>query len=120
MKNIKNPIKQELGMTLVEVLIAMVLLGIVAVAIFSGLSTSYKAYSVSQQHATAMALAQSQLESIEKETYSTAGYTKIAEPTGYTIAIPPPQELHTNLQKIVVSVTCPDGYVFTLETKKVQ
>jgi prepilin-type N-terminal cleavage/methylation domain-containing protein len=80
------------GFTLIEVVIAMVLLGIIGVAIFSALSYASTVLIVADRQATAESLAKTQMEYIKNKIYSPApnggvgNYTKISEiPTGYTI-----------------------------------
>ena len=49
------------GFTLIEVLIALALMGIIAIAFLSGLSTSSMALIIADEHATAESLARSQM-----------------------------------------------------------
>lgn len=58
------------GIGLIEVLIALAILGVVAVAFLSGLSTSLKAVFISDERSTAVALAQGQMEYVKSEDYS--------------------------------------------------
>jgi len=58
------------GIGLIEVLIALAILGVVAVAFLSGLSTSLKAVFIADERSTAVALAQSQMEYVKSENYS--------------------------------------------------
>jgi len=60
--------KGEKGFALIGVLVAIAILGLVAVIFASGISTAAKAVFVSDERATAESLARSQLESI-KESY---------------------------------------------------
>jgi prepilin-type N-terminal cleavage/methylation domain-containing protein len=66
MKNLRGKSK---GITLLEVLVALALLGIIAVAFLSGLSTALKAVKVSDMHSTAQSLATSQLEYVKSQDY---------------------------------------------------
>jgi prepilin-type N-terminal cleavage/methylation domain-containing protein len=57
------------GFTLIEVVIAMALLGIIAVAILSALSTASIALIIADERATAESLARSQMEYIQNSPY---------------------------------------------------
>jgi len=58
------------GMTLIEVIIALAILGLVAVTFLVGLSTALKATSLADERATAQSLAQSQMEYVKSQNYS--------------------------------------------------
>ena len=58
------------GVSLVEVIIALAILGIIAVAFLSGLSTSLNATSIADERSTAQTLAQSQMEYVKSQEYS--------------------------------------------------
>jgi len=83
----------EKGFTLIEVIIAMALLAIVAVAILSGLSTGSRAIFVADERATAESLARSQMEYVKKLSYTKApnggeaiyANAKISVPSGYEV-----------------------------------
>ncbi len=92
-------IKNERGFTLIEVVIAMLLLGIISVALLSGLATASRALVIADERATAESLARSQMEYVKNQSYITAAdydvgvpgsgeviYVKITGiPAGYTI-----------------------------------
>ncbi len=59
------------GVSLIEVLIALAILGVIAVAFLGGLSTSLKAVFVSDERSTAQSLATSQMEYVKSQEYST-------------------------------------------------
>jgi len=82
---------RERGFSLLEVIIAVALVGIVAVAIYAGLATASKTAITTDERATAESLARSQMEEMKKVSYKTtsggeATYTdaKITLP-GYEI-----------------------------------
>jgi prepilin-type N-terminal cleavage/methylation domain-containing protein len=91
-------IKNEKGVTLIEVLIALAVLGIVSVAFLSGLATSSKAIFVADEIATSESLARSQMEYVKKQAYNPAG----AYDPG-----PPPSGGEATYDK---SSAIPDGY----------
>lgn len=84
--------KSEKGFSLMEVMLAIALLGIIAVAILSGLFTAYRAFFIADERATAESIARTQMEYIKAQVYSPsatqATYLKIDDghiPAGYTI-----------------------------------
>ncbi len=84
--------KNEKGFSLIEVMIAIALLGIIGVAILGGLATASKAMFVADERATAESLARSQMEYVKNELYidysedSHDVYDEImSPPAGYSI-----------------------------------
>jgi len=100
----------ETGVTLIETVIALALLGLIAVGFIGGLGTTYRAVMVSQERVAAESLAKSQLDYIIVQNYITAEdynpydpescYELIDIPDelvdkGYDIEITPPQTIVT-------------------------
>ena len=84
----------ESGTTFVETLVALTILGIVAVAFLSGLATTSKAVIIVDKQATAENLAQSQMEWVknadfvyEATEYSPALVPNNEDYTGYSVTI---------------------------------
>jgi len=90
--------KNEKGFSLIEVVIALLLMGIIGVALLSGLATASKAIFIADERATAESLARSQMEYVKNQAYDTAAdydagvpgsgevtYAEITAPAGYTI-----------------------------------
>ncbi len=83
--------KNEKGFTLIEVLIAIALLGIIAVAFLGGLATASRALVIADERTTAESLARSQVEYVKNQGYIDYSadphdvYNKITLPTGYSI-----------------------------------
>lgn len=73
MKLLKG-IKNERGMTLIEVLIALAILGLVAVAFLSGLTTASRALLIADERTTAESLARSQMEYVKSQGYQEAEF----------------------------------------------
>lgn len=119
------------GIGLIEVIIALAILGIVAVAFLSGLSTSFKAVFISDERSTAQALATSEMEYVKSQDYPssdwdyTLTHDTITTPSGWPSewvwvwdeANPPlsedyagycvhvqAEEIATDLRKITVTV----------------
>ena len=80
------------GFTMVEVVIAMLLLGIIGVAVLTSLSYASTVLIIADRRATAESLAKTQMEDVKSRNYTSApgggvaNYTKITDiPYGYTI-----------------------------------
>jgi prepilin-type N-terminal cleavage/methylation domain-containing protein len=61
--------KSEKGFSLLEVMLAVALIGIIAVALLLGLGGASRTMSIADERATAESLARSQLESIKNQPY---------------------------------------------------
>ena len=59
----------ETGVTLIETLVALALIGIISVAFLSGLATAAKATFIADEQATAESLARSQIEYVQSQGY---------------------------------------------------
>ena len=118
----------QLGMTLIEILVALGILAAVAVVFLVGMATSSKAVMVSQKSVAAESLAKSQMENTKAQTYvdGVTTYPKITIPQdlvdqGYDVTIVA-EPLHTpddGIQRITVTVTRNGETAFTLEGYKV-
>jgi type II secretory pathway pseudopilin PulG len=124
----------ELGLTLIEILVAMGILAAVAVTFLVGMTTSSKAVMISRESVTVESLAKSQIERVKSwvydindpPNYQAARLTDI--PTSYNIQIsavrldPENDGLADDdgLQQITVTVTSDDGSIFALVGYKVK
>ena len=115
---------RESGATLMETVVALFVLGTIAVTFLSGLVITTKASFTTDERATAQSLAQSQMEWAQNASYNATGYLPATIPSGsdYTnysanITAEPRGE---GIQKITVTVTRSGEQVFTLEGYKVQ
>ena len=84
--------RNEKGFTLIEVIVAMALLGIIAIAFLGGLATASKAIIIADERATAESLARSQMEYVKNQDYDGVNnppqYTLLSDtPADYTIVI---------------------------------
>ena len=128
-KMLRNCIRRESGATLIETVVALAVLGTVAVTFLAGIYITSKAAFLADTRATAMSLAQSQMEWAENATYSyyAAEYPTAPIPSGkdyvgYTAnitAIPLHDPLDKGIQKITVTIKLSDEQVFKLESYKV-
>ena len=64
--------KSEKGFSLIEVMIAMALLGLIAVTFLGALATSSRAIFIADERATAESLARSEMEYVRSQKYSVA------------------------------------------------
>ncbi len=128
LKKIINGSRAEKGSTFIEVLIALALLGIIAVAFLSGLATTSKASIISDEQTTAESLAQSQMEWVKKATYvyeateySPAPVLGNKDYSNYfaTVAAAPLHNPDDGIQKITVTISRSGKELFMLEGYKV-
>ena len=118
----------ESGAPLIETLVALALLGAIAVAFLSGLTTSSKATIIANEQATAESLARSQMEWVKNTdyAYSVVDYSPAPVPGGEdyvnysaVIAAEPLHDTDDGIQKITVTVKHFDKEVMKLEGYKV-
>jgi len=118
----------ESGVTLIETLVALALLGIIAVPILSGLATTSKAAFTTDERATAESLARSQMEWVKNAdyVYGATEYSPAPIPDGkdyidYSaiIVAEPLHDPDDGIQKIRIIVKRSDKVVITLEGYKV-
>ena len=67
--------KSEKGFSLIEVIIAIAILGIIGTAFLGALATASKAMFVADERATAESLARSQMEYVKSQVYDAASYS---------------------------------------------
>jgi type II secretory pathway pseudopilin PulG len=106
---------------MVEVIVALALLGIIGVTFLSALATSSSSRAISNEHTVARTLAASQMENILYQTYSFS-YEPLQIPpeyNGYTTAIDIGNLYDGNIQKITILVRHHDKEITKLESYKV-
>lgn len=87
----KGLIKNEKGFSLIEVLVALAIVALVAVAFLTALATASKTVIIADERTTSESLARSQMEYVKDQTYidySEEGhslYLIITPPSGYSI-----------------------------------
>ena len=116
----------ETGVTLIETLVALALIGIISVAFLSGLATAAKATFIADERATAESLARSQIEYVKNQDYINYDEPdheeyKLITPLGSNYSIDPPTitSIDVGIQKIRVTVKRGDKTVLTVDAYKV-
>jgi len=120
--------RRDSGITLLETLVALAVLGTIAVTFLSGLVTSSKAAFTADERATAISLAQSQMECTQNASYvddateySPAPIPSTDDYADYSVNIAA-EPLHVDdqgIQKITVTIERSGQEVTTLEGYKV-
>ena len=131
--------KSEKGFALIETLVALALMGITAVGLLSGLATTFRAGTISQERVVAESLGKSQWEYIRAQDYiPTADYDPddpekryqlIDIPDelvikGYTVAIGTPATIigpddEFELQSITILINCDSKQLLTISDYRV-
>ena len=149
MPNLKNFYRffqhNSKGFSLIEVMIAMALLGIIVIAFLGAISTASMALIIADERATAESLARSQMEYVKNQEYNSneggeGTYEEITPiPDGYSIwsfngnntmvedvvgvcwnnTINLPAGEDTGLQRIMLVIKRDDNEIITLENYKV-
>ena len=115
-----NMFKSEKGISLIETIVAVAILGIISAAFLGALATTSTARATNDERTSSKILAESILENIKSENY-TASYTPAIPPEfeGYTANVSTTSERNGNIQKIVITVSHHRHEVLTLESYKV-
>jgi len=115
-------IRGQKGQTLIEVLIAIALLGMIAVPFLTALSTSSRALIIADERTTAESLVRSEIEYVKSQEYNATGnYTDIADadiPVGFDVSLSNVTNLEDGLQKITVTVWRDGEVVLVTSTYK--
>lgn len=113
--------KRERGISLIETIVALALLGTIGVSFLSGLATASSARVTADERASAKILAESVMENFKKQGYeSSYDFTIPDEFTGYSSNVTVELQKNGNIQKITVTIRHRDRDVFTLESYKVK
>ncbi len=118
----------ESGTTLIEILAALAIMGVIIPAFLTGLVTTSRAAIITDEQATADSLAVSQMEWVKNESYSANAteYSPAPIPgsddyAGYSVVIAaePLHDPDDGIQRIAVTVKHSDKEIITLEGYKV-
>ena len=118
----------EKGFAFIETVVALALLGIIAVAFLSSLATATRATVIANDKTTAVSLAQTQIEWVKKADYiyDAAGYSAAPIPssqdyTGYSVQIDsePLNSPDDGIQKITITVKYWEENALQLDVYKV-
>ncbi len=118
---------RESGVTFIETVVALAILGFIAVAFLNGLTTNSKSVFTADEHTTAESLAQSQMEwvKIASYSYNATTYSSAPIPSGkdylnYStlITAEPLRSPDDGIQKITVTIKRSDKGVTILEGYK--
>jgi Tfp pilus assembly protein PilV len=111
--------KSEKGVMLIEAIMAMALLGIIAVTLLAGTATAAKARTTADERSAAKVLAETVIEEIKKLDYAPAYSLAVApEFAGYNIEISVASIMLNSLQRVSVAVEHRGRVVLTLESYK--
>ena len=113
--------RSEKGFSLIEVMVALAILSIIAVAFLGAMATSSKTLFTTDKHNTANNLAESQMEHIKSQMYALS-YSPAPIPDEYTsysaiIDVEPFQD--NNIQKVTITIIHNGTTVTTLQDYKV-
>jgi len=111
----------EKGVSLIETLIAIALLGIIGASLTSGMMGIYKARPIASEQDIGKSLAQSQMETVLEQPYALS-YSPAPVPANYgnyTVDIRTEPFRMGQIEKITVTVLHEDKEVSTLEAYKI-
>jgi type II secretory pathway pseudopilin PulG len=116
-------ISGESGISLVETLVAIAILGVIASVFLTALSTGAISVRIQDEMSVSQGLAQSEIEVIKSAAYDISGhdYPVLNAPTGYTIAVQVNPSIYGNvdIQQVTVTIMHNDDQVLALENYKV-
>lgn len=113
--------KSEKGITLIETIVAMALLGIIGVALLNGLATTSTARTTADERASAKILAECIMEEVKKEAYNSSYNITIPdEYAGYTANLTVTNFKNGSIQKLTVEIHHHDHEVLALDSYKVR
>jgi type II secretory pathway pseudopilin PulG len=120
--SLQATVKGQIGLGLVETLVAVAILGTSVVAFISGLSAGSLAIREQDRTAVTQGLAQTQLEYTKSYAYNPGAvtYPTVAAPPGYSISVGVSAVpiTDTNMQKITVTVSHESAATVTIEGYK--
>ncbi|MBN1692886.1 MAG: type II secretion system protein [Dehalococcoidales bacterium] len=113
--------RNEKGSTLIEVLVALALLGIISVLFLSSMANSTTARVTADTRVSAKILAESLIDDIKKQEYEPSyDITVPPEFYGYSANLTVQSMANGNIQKLIITIEHLDREVLTLESFKVE
>jgi len=110
----------QLGVTLVEVLVSLALLGIIGAGFLGATATTSSSRVTVDEHASAKTLAESTMDTIKKATFASSyNVTVPDEYAGYTVNLTVEEIRTQDMQLITVSIERRGTALFSLEDYKV-
>ena len=114
-------LRSEKGISLIETLVSLALLGTIGVSFLSGLATTSTARVTADEQVSAKILAETLLDHIKKEDYASSyNYTIPSEFAGYTANVTVDNIKNEDIQKLTVKIEHQGDEVFLLESYKVR
>ena len=117
--------KDQRGLTLIEVIVAMAILGFIGVGFMTALSTGFRSQSIKEEQVIGHNLVRAALEEIRSLPYQDSYTLTTPLPNGYSIAVvtedfcwPEPCIPDNNLQKNMATVSRDGDIVVTVEDLK--
>jgi Tfp pilus assembly protein PilV len=114
-------VQKETGASLIETVIALALVGVISTAFLGALTTSTNSRLIADEHVSAGILAQSIMENLRKQTYSSS-YASVPIPeeyAGYSSSVDIDNMRNGNIQKITITITHHNKVKEVLESYKV-
>ena len=109
MGEIKHFLRSEHGASLLEMLVAVSIVGIALAVFITALSTGSLSVSALNESTVAQDLAQRQIEQLKSATYDSTGasYTKVTAPSGYSIVLAVNSAIYADnkIQKLSVTIS---------------
>ena len=121
-KNFQKHLRSETGFSLVEMLVAVSIVGIAITVFITALSTGLLSVSTLKEATFAQQLAQRQIEQLKSTAYDATGvsYTLVSAPSGYTIGLAVNSAIYADnkIQKLTVTISHGGQQVLVVEDYK--
>ena len=112
--------KGEKGISLIDTIAAVALLGVISASFLGGLATTSNSRVSADERASSKILAETIMEHVRKQPYATTYEFTIPDDfPGYTATINATKQRNNNIQLVRVTVHHRDRDVFSLESYKV-
>lgn len=119
---LRNILRSENGSSLMEMLVAVSIVGIALGVFITALSTGSRSVSALNEATVAQQLAQRQIEQLKSAAYDSTGtsYTLVTAPSGYTIGLAVNSAIYADnkIQKLTVTISHNAQQVLVVENYK--